>query len=190
MTKHPKQQQWMWVPKKATQQQQRQKQVNPALKNTKKNNNRYKKHPMNTTKQSWNSQPTQRWIPPKMLQEQGYYKGFTQIWLPKKAKDIQPLTQKAKVFKPKAQPKKASPKTTKGSQKTSNMEWRVKNAKPKMDVSVEIKKKIMSPPVQAKSRLTREQKGKWVPKAPIVLATTKEEAEVICSSSWIQWMRQ
>ena len=63
------------------------------------------------------------------------------------------------------------------------MQWRVKNATPKVDVNTEIKKKILSPPAQTKLRLTRAQKGKWVPKAPTIPATTKKEAEVICSSS-------
>ena len=93
------------------------------------------------------------------------------------------MTQKAKVFKPKAQPKEASPKTTKGAQKTSNMEWRVKNEMPKVEATTEMKKKIMHPPITAIQRLTREKKGKLVPKVPTVPATTKKEVEVICSNS-------
>ena len=54
---------------------------------------------------------------------------------------------------------------------------------PKVDASAEIKKKILPPPYIAHQRLTRAEKGKWVPKAPTVPATTKKEAEVICSSS-------
>ncbi len=63
------------------------------------------------------------------------------------------------------------------------MQWRVKTDKTKVHANAEVKEKILPPPIQAKTRLTKEQKGKWVPKAPIVPTTMKKEAEVICSSS-------
>ena len=52
-----------------------------------------------------------------------------------------------------------------------------------MEAILAANEKKMPPPIQAKPRLTREQKGKWVPKASTILATTMKEAEAICSSS-------
>ena len=118
-----------------------------------------------------------------MLQEQGYYEGATQIWLPRKNQERKPSKQKENFSKAKAQKNASSSRKQIGSQKTLNMQWRVKNTEPKVEAILAANEKKMPPPIQAKPRLTREQKGKWVPNASTILATTTKEVEVICSSS-------
>lgn len=67
------------------------------------------------------------------------------------------------------------------------MKWRIKIAKPKVEAIVEVKEKIMPPPIQAQTRLTREQKGKWVvPKAPTVPARKKRKS--FAQAYWNWWM--
>ena len=59
------------------------------------------------------------------------------------------------------------------------MQWRVKIVKLEVEPSAKADIKIVSPPSQVKTKLTRAQKGKWVPKAPAVPTTTKIEAEFL-----------
>ena len=55
------------------------------------------------------------------------------------------------------------------------MQWRVKSTKSKVEDSVEVKEKILPTPTHLKNKLTREQKGKWVPKSPLIEATKDVE---------------
>ena len=117
-----------------------------------------------------------------MLQEHGYYEGATQLWLPKKAVVLKPLPKEANFFKTKAQTNTSSSKRTSGSQKNQTTQWRVKSTKSKVEDSVEVKEKILPTPTQSKTKLTREQKEKWVPKSPLIEATKDVETELIYSS--------
>ena len=63
------------------------------------------------------------------------------------------------------------------------MQWRVKTVKLEVEASAKADIKIVSPSSQVKTKLTRVQKGKWVPKAPATPTTMKIEAEFLCSSS-------
>ena len=71
-----------------------------------------------------------------MLQEQGYYEGATQLWLPKQAVAIKPLPREADFFKTKAQTNTSSSRRTRRSQKNQTMQWRVKSTKSKVEDSV------------------------------------------------------
>ena len=118
----------------------------------------------------------------KTLQEQGYYEGATQLWLPKKAVVLKPLPKEENFFKTKAQTNTSSSRRTSKFQKNQTMQWRVKSTKLKVEDSIEVKEKILPTPTQSKTKLTREQKGKWVPKSPLLEATKEVETKLIYSS--------
>ena len=104
------------------------------------------------------------------------------MWLPKKAVVLKPLPKEANFFKTKAQTNTSSSRRTSRSQKNQTMQWRVKSTKLKVEDSVEVKEKILPTPTQSKTKLTREQKGKWVPRSPLIEATKEVEIELIYSS--------
>ena len=91
-----------------------------------------------------------------MLQEQGYYEGATQLWLPKRVVVLKPLPKEADFFKTKAQTNTTSTRRTSKSQKNQTMQWRVKSTKLKLEDSVEVKEKILLTPTQPKTKVTRE----------------------------------
>lgn len=105
VTRHTHQ---VWVPKAATQEQPRHKaKPRKALKKPQKGNKQrrsQRKHPKKRkASTTWNSQhQTQRWIPKKTLEAQGFHAGATQVWLikAKRITEQRPTPRAARNYKP------------------------------------------------------------------------------------------
>lgn len=125
------------------------------------------------------TQITARWIPKRILQEQGYYEGNTVIWLPKKLPQSSIVRQTQKVsatatkgqqyvWKPK-QGTKQPAKEQAARPKVSKHLWRPKQAVTQTSIPT-AESPAVSTSKQTTSRTTpqrkatREEKGKWVPK--------------------------
>ena len=171
------------MPKIEKQQKPQPKRVQKKSKKPKGKKRKYRKNPIYAAKQGWMSRLIQRWVLKKTLQAQGYYEGATHLWLTRASADSKPQPKNKHFSIAKAQKKASTSSRSKGSQKNSNMQWRVKTVKLQVEAIAKADIKIVSPPSQVKTKLTRVQKGKWVPKAPAIPTTTKIEAKFLCSSS-------
>ena len=110
-----------------------------------------------------------RWIPKVTLQEQGYYKGHTMIWLPKKMRRTSANIQKPMV------PTKIQQHTLHRPTKIPTHVWRPKKVANTIPTATTILHATPQVPAfnpQPTRKATRQEKGKWVPRIATNARTT------------------
>ena len=106
-------------------------------------------------------QTIKRWIPKETLQVQGYYRGQTKIWLPKKM-----LSNSANMQK-KMDPSKIQQHSLNKPTKTQTHAWRPKQVATTLSTATATLQNTSQLPAfnpQPPRKATRQEKGKWVPK--------------------------
>ena len=123
-----------------------------------------------------------RWIPKVTLQEQGYYKGQTKIWLPKQMRRTS-----ANLQKPMVQSKTHQHTLTKG----PTYEWRPKKVATKISTAtamLQATSQLSAFNPQPPRKATRQEKGKWVPKTDTSARIASSQPKQLTASTTLPTM--